>query len=130
MEEKFMTATEWENAEKFTGREILKWAELPEEVIFQVICIETKVNPNFTSHVIHFADKKNETYKCWGPQHFVEQICRNRSTSQRPYFVSQGLVTSGAKQVANFEISYQDAGKEFLQQKGLILHRWLYGANY
>ena len=113
MEEKSMTATVWKNAEKFTGREVLKWGEVPEEVIFQVICIETKLNPNFTSHIIHFADKKNETYKCYGPQHFVEQIRRKRSTSQRPYFVSHGLVTSGTKKVANFEISYQNVNKEF-----------------
>ena len=113
MEEEFMTSAEWENGEKFTGRKILKWAELPEETVYLVISIETKVNSNFTSHVIHYADRKNETYKCWGPQHFVEQIRRRRSTTQQPYFVSHGVVTSGTKKVANFEIPYQNVNKEF-----------------
>ena len=83
------------------------------KTIFQVISIETKVNPNSTLQMIHYADNKDEICKCWGPKHFVDQIRRRRSTTQRPYFVSHGLVVSGTKKVAYFEISYQNVNKEF-----------------
>ena len=111
--ENFMSSAEWETSEKFDGRDISKWEKVPEKTIFQVVFLETKENTTFNSYILHYADKADKVYKCWAPKHFVSQIQATRATYQRPYFVSHGLVKSGAKNIANFEISYQNLDKEF-----------------
>ena len=111
MEKKFMTAAEWENRKKFTGRYILKWAEVSQETVYVVMFLERKENPIFTSYIIHYTDKNYKTYKCWAPQHFVVCIQRRRLTNQRLYFVSKG--TKGTNKVAKFDIIFQDLNKEY-----------------
>ena len=74
MEGEFMTLTEWKNKETFTGRHILKWAEVSQETVYLVIFLERKEKPIFASYVIHHTDKNHKTYKCWAPSHFVEEI--------------------------------------------------------
>ena len=111
MEDKFMTLTEWKNSEKFTGRYVLKWAEVSQKSVYVVMFLERKENSIFTSYIIHYTDKNYKTYQCWAPQHFVEYIHRRRFANQRPYFVSHGI--RGTKKVAQFEIGFWDLNKEF-----------------
>jgi len=112
--EKFMSANEWEEGEKFDGREpILRWKDLEEKKLFCLTSIENKTNPTqkFETYILHFTDRAEESYKAFCPSHFLKQIRRNRELNMRPYFVSHGLFEKGGNSIAQFEITYKAENK-------------------
>ena len=112
--ERFLNQTEWDKAVKTDGRDtIQKWVDVPEKEVFRVVLLEQKLNQNFESYVLHYSDKDENLYKVFAPSHFIADIKRNRSMSTRPYFVSHGMRQVGTRNVAQFEITYANTGKNF-----------------
>ena len=114
--ETFMNDSEWENCDKFDGREaILHWSDVEQLKRFMVLSIQIKQLPgkSFKSHIMTFCDNKEKTYKVWCPSHFIKQIRKNRETNFRPYFVSHGCTENGAKSIAKFEITYKKLEKSW-----------------
>ena len=114
--ETFMNDSEWENCDKFDGREtILHWSDVEQLKRFMVLSIQIKQLPgkSFKSYIMTFCDNKETTFKVWCPSHFIKQIRKNRETNFRPYFVSHGRTENGATSIAKFEITYKKLEKSW-----------------
>ena len=113
-EERFLSEFQWAGLEKFTGREILKWVDIPEKRMFKVLLIEKQENDkSFETYIVYFADVNDKEYKAYCPKHFIADLRRNRTVDTRPYFCSHGIRAVGNRQVAQFEIAYQKVDKQF-----------------
>lgn len=112
----FLSENEWNNSERFDGTNpILKWAQIPQKIIFCLVSIEQKINTGlkFETYILHFTDKSDKVFKVYAPSHFIAQIRRNRCMNMRPYFISHGQVNRGDHPIASFEISYKAENKKW-----------------
>ena len=110
----FITKDQWDSYEKYDGTDqILKWIEVPQNIIFCIDMIEDKKDLKFQSHIIHFCDKDNNTYRVFAPSHFIKEIRRRRAINARPYFCSYGLIEYANRKIAKFEISFKEENKNW-----------------
>ena len=113
-EERFLSESQWDCMEKFNGREILRWCDVPEKKMFKVLLLEKQHNDkSFESYVIYLADANEKQYKAYAPKHFIADLRRNRTVKTRPYFASHGIRGVGNRQIAQFELCYQKVDKSF-----------------
>ena len=110
----FFTKDEWNSFEKYNGQnEILRWAEVPQKIIFFLTSIQEVENSKYNSYTLIFKDDKGVSYQAFAPSHFISEIRKNRKNFHRPYFVSHGLIDRGDNKIANFEIHYKIENKTF-----------------
>ena len=102
----FFNKDEWDNSEGCST--ILKWREIPQEIIFFLTSIEEIKNSKYNSRLLNFLDYEGTSYRAYAPSHFVNEIWKNRKSFYRPYFISRGYIERKGYRMADFEIHYEN----------------------
>ena len=113
MMERFLTKELWDEAPKVTD-EIIRWEDIPQQIIFCINYIEKLPTSNtWETYIIHYSDRAGVQSKVFCPTPLLKTIRKRRAPKQRPYFVAYGVDKNNGKKFANYELRFQETQTEF-----------------